>query len=61
MSNKERVTAMFNKNWSCNAIHMELGLPFKEITHYIREDETAKARHKKQLRANREMELYNVS
>jgi len=61
MSNKERVGQMFSNNWSAYSIHMELGIPFKEIGHYIRENEEAKSRHKKQLRANKEMDLYNVS
>lgn len=50
--NREKVLEMFNnkkKKVSTYAIHIETGLPFAEITGYIREDEEAKQRHNKSL------------
>ena len=50
MSKREEVLLMFKENKSVFDIHMNTGLAFSEITHYVREDVEAKARHKKKLR-----------
>ena len=56
MKNQEEVMDMFNRNKSAYAIHMETGLSFKEIAHYISVDEQARQRHKNIIRAKREQD-----
>ncbi len=56
MSNRKLVTDMFNNNKSAYAIHVNTGLGIKEVYNYIKENETAKHRHKKALREQRELE-----
>jgi len=53
---KDIVINMFRNNKSAYAIHMETGMSFKEITHYIREDEEMNARHKRLVAERRAQE-----
>jgi len=48
---------MFRNNKSAYEIHMETGLSFKEITHYIRENEEMNSRHKRLIAERREQEI----
>ena len=54
MKKKDIVIEMFKKNYSSYTIHLETGLSFKEITHYIREDDELSNKHKSEAYKRRQ-------